>query len=92
MSPRGPGPHAHARVALERAERLATSDRERLFTERLARQYELLKRLRGATQKPNITQLSDDYRVDRRTIRRDLQDLVDRGQLPARVIDGEPPE
>jgi DNA-binding NtrC family response regulator len=78
--------------SLERAERLATSDRERLFTERLARQYELLKRLRGATQKPNISQLSDDYHVDRRTIRRDLHDLVDRGQLPAIVIDGEPRE
>src|SRR5687767_9884759 len=78
--------------SLERAERLATSDRERLFTERLARQYELLKRLRGATQKPNISHLADDYRVDRRTIRRDLHDLVDRGQLPALVVEGEPAE
>ncbi len=78
--------------SLERAERLATSDRERLFTERLARQYELLKRLRGAAQKPNITQLAEDYHVDRRTIRRDLHDLVDRGQLPELVIEGEPAE
>lgn len=78
--------------SLERVERLATSDRERLFTERLARQCELLKRLRGATQKPNISQLSDEYRVDRRTIRRDLHDLVERGQLPPVVIEGEPRE
>jgi DNA-binding NtrC family response regulator len=78
--------------SLERAERLATSERERLFTERLARQYDLLKRLRGATQKPNISQLADDFRVDRRTIRRDLHDLVNRGQLPAIVIEGEPTE
>ena len=78
--------------SLERAERLATSDRERLFTERLARQYELLKRLRGATQKPNISHLADDYRVDRRTIRRDLHDLVNRGQLPPLVVEGEPVE
>ncbi len=78
--------------SLERAELLATSDRERLFTERLARQYELLKRLRGATQKPNITQLAEDCRVDRRTIRRDLHDLVNRGQLPELVIEGEPAE
>ena len=76
--------------SLERAEHIATSDRERLFTERLARQHELLKRLRGAAQKPNITQLADDCRVDRRTIRRDLHDLVNRGQLPAIVIEGEP--
>ena len=78
--------------SLERAERLATSERERLFTERLARQYDLLKRLRGATEKPNISQLSDDFQVDRRTIRRDLRDLVDRGQLPPVVIEGEPLE
>ncbi len=78
--------------SLERAERLATSDRERLFTERLARQYELLKRLRGATQKPNISGLAEEFRVDRRTVRRDLHDLVNRGQLPEIVIDGEPAE
>lgn len=78
--------------SLERAERLATSERERLFTERLGRQYELLKRLRGAMEKPNISQLADDYRVDRRTIRRDLHDLVDRGQLPAIVVAEEPRE
>jgi len=78
--------------SLERAERLATSERERLFTERLARQYDLLKRLRGATQKPNISQLADDFRVDRRTIRRDLHDLVNRHQRPPVVIEGEPPE
>ena len=78
--------------SLERAEHIATSDRERLFTERLARQHVLLKRLRGAAQKPNITQLADDCRVDRRTIRRDLHDLVNRGQLPAIVIEGEPAE
>ncbi len=75
--------------SLERAEHIATNDRERLFTERLARQHELLKRLRGATQKPNISQLAEDYRVDRRTIRRDLQDLVHRGQLPSLIIEGE---
>ena len=78
--------------SLERAERIATSDRERLFTERLARQYHLLKKLRGASTKPNITQLAEAYRVDRRTIRRDLQDLVNRGQIPALVLEGEPAE
>jgi two-component system, cell cycle response regulator DivK len=78
--------------SLERAECLATSERERLFTERLARQYELLKRLRGATHKPNISDLAGEFHVDRRTIRRDLHDLVTRRQLPPVVIEGEPAE
>ncbi len=85
----GFGEMVRAMRSLERAEQIATSERERLFTERLARQHELLKRLRGASQKPNISQLAEDCRVDRRTIRRDLQDLVNRGQLPSIVIEGE---
>ena len=76
--------------SLERAELINTGDRERVFTERLARQHDLLKRLRGATEKPNLTQLAAEYKVDRHTIRRDLHDLVQRGQLPAVVIEGEP--
>jgi CheY-like chemotaxis protein len=76
--------------SLERAELINTGERERVFTERLARQHDLLKRLRGATEKPNLTSLAADYKVDRRTIRRDLHDLVERGQLPPLVIEGEP--
>jgi FixJ family two-component response regulator len=55
--------------SLERAEMIEDGDRERLFTERLARQVELLKR----------------FHVDRKTIRRDLRDLVQRGQLDPSV-------
>ena len=76
--------------SLERAELINTGERERVFTERLARQHDLLKRLRGASEKPNLTQLAADYKVDRRTIRRDLHDLVQRGQLPPLVLEGEP--
>lgn len=76
--------------SLERAELINTGERERIYTERLARQHDLLKRLRRTTEKPNLTQLATDYRVDRRTIRRDLHDLVQRGQLPSLVIEGEP--
>lgn len=68
--------------SLEDAEKIESGDRERLFTERLARQLELIRRFRGATDKPNISQLSDEFGVDRKTIRRDLHDLVARGQLP----------
>jgi len=76
--------------SLEHAELINTGERERVFTERLARQHDLLKRLRGAAEKPNLTQLATEYKVDRRTIRRDLHDLVQRGQLTALVIEGEP--
>lgn len=76
--------------SLERAELINTGERERVFTERLARQHELLKRLRSTTEKPNLTSLAADCNVDRRTIRRDLHDLVQRGQLPPLVLEGEP--
>jgi predicted DNA-binding transcriptional regulator YafY len=52
-----------------------------LFTERLARQIELLKRFRGSTRKPNLSELAGEFHVDRKTIRRDLHDLIQRGQL-----------
>lgn len=72
--------------SLEEAEKIETGDRERLFTERLARQLALLRRFRSATTKPNISQLSEEFRVDRKTIRRDLQDLATRGQVPADIL------
>lgn len=71
--------------SLERAEKIEPNDPERRFTERLARQNDLLKRLRGARQKPNITHLAAEYRVSRRTILRDLHDLIQRGQLDPQV-------
>lgn len=77
----GLGEAVSALRSLERAELLEDGDRERLFTERLARQHELLKRLRGSREKPNISELAGEFHVDRKTIRRDLHDLVQRGQL-----------
>jgi len=55
------------------------------FVERLARQHELLKRLRGASDKPNISALAREFNVARKTIHRDLHDLIQRGQLDAAV-------
>ena len=81
----GLGETVQALHSLERAELIEDSDRERLFTERLGRQHELLKRLRAAQDKPNISQLAEEFRVDRKTIRRDLHDLVQRGQLDMSV-------
>jgi DNA-binding NtrC family response regulator len=71
--------------SLERAEKIESTDPERRFTERLARQNDLLKRLRSADGKPNITHLAAAFRVSRRTILRDLHDLIRRGQLDESV-------
>ncbi len=67
--------------SLERAEMLRTNEPERQFTERLGRQQELLKMLRHAGAPANISALARQLQVSRRTISRDLQDLIARGQL-----------
>lgn len=77
----GLGETVRALQSLERAERIENNEPERRFTERLARQHELLKRLRGTSEKPNISRLAREFSVARRTILRDLHDLVQRGQL-----------
>lgn len=71
--------------SLERAERLQALGMERRFTRRLDRQHDLLKRLRKTTERPNISALAREYEVGRKTIIRDLHDLIRRGQLDARV-------
>lgn len=71
--------------SLERAEKIEANEPERRFTERLARQYELLKRLRCAEHRPNISLLAREFSVSRKTIIRDLHDLIQRGQLDPAV-------
>ena len=71
--------------SLERAEKIEENEPERRFVERLSRQNELLKRLRGASEKPNISALARDFNVSRKTIHRDLQDLIQRSQLDPTV-------
>ncbi|MDB6041282.1 MAG: ntrX [Verrucomicrobiales bacterium] len=78
--------------SLERAEMIHTSEPERQFAERLARQHELLKKLRNgvsAGERANVSALAREFRVSRRTIARDLQDLVSRGQLDPSVYPDE---
>lgn len=67
--------------SLERAEKIESSEPDRRFTERLARQHEMIKQLRNTTERPNISALSRSFNVSRKTIIRDLQDLIRRGQL-----------
>jgi DNA-binding NtrC family response regulator len=72
--------------SLEKAEKIDAAEPDRRFTERLARQHELLKKLRGTTDRPNISELSRDYNVSRKTIIRDLRELIQRGQLPEEIF------
>jgi DNA-binding NtrC family response regulator len=81
----GLGETVAALQSLERAEKIESSEPDRRFTERLARQHELIKQLRGASSRPNISGLSREFNVSRKTIIRDLQDLIRRGQLPEEI-------
>lgn len=81
----GMGEAIRALQSLERAEKIEASEPDRRFTERLARQHEMIKRLRGSTERPNISGLSREFNVSRKTIIRDIQDLIRRGQLPEEI-------
>lgn len=86
LSECGVGEAVQVLRSLENAEKIAATEPERRFTERLARQHELLKRLRGSKQPANISALSREFNVHRKTIQRDLADLVQRGQLDASIL------
>ena len=67
--------------SLERAEKVESNEPERLFAERLARQHAILNKTRGASERPNVSALARQFNVSRKTIQRDLVDLVKRGQI-----------
>ena len=71
--------------SLERSNQIEHNAPERQFTQRLARQHALVTRFRDASEKPNISALSREFGVDRRTIQRDLTELVNRGQIAESV-------
>jgi CheY-like chemotaxis protein len=72
--------------SLERAENIEPGDPDRRYLARLVRQHEMLKRLRASSEPANISELSREFGVARRTIARDLRELIQRGQLtPAHV-------
>jgi len=82
----GLGETVRSLQSLERAEKIDSTEPERRFTERLARQHELLNRLRRTADRANISQLAREFKVSRRTIARDLHDLVNRGQIDSSVL------
>jgi DNA-binding NtrC family response regulator len=79
--------------ALERSRR---KDAEELFTrstDRLVRQNRIQEMVGKSTERPNISALAREFRVARRTIIRDLQELIRRGQLkPEAYPEWEKPE
>jgi DNA-binding NtrC family response regulator len=71
--------------ALERARRADAEDLFTRSTDRLTRQNRIGKMLDKSQQRPNISALAREFRVARRTIIRDLQELIRRGQLKPEI-------
>ena len=72
----------------ESLERSKRSDIETLLSrsiDRLSRQHQIRLRLEDSKQRPNISALAREYRVARRTIIRDLQEMIRRGELDPSV-------
>ena len=72
--------------ALERSKRV---DAEMLFsrsTDRLSRQTEIRRLIGNSQERPNVSALAREFKVARRTIIRDLQELIRRGELKSDVF------
>ncbi len=68
--------------ALERSRRPDAMELFSRSTDRLARQNRILELVKKSPERPNISALAREFKVARRTIIRDLQELIRRGQLP----------
>jgi DNA-binding NtrC family response regulator len=71
--------------ALERSHRTDALDLFSRSTDRLSRQNQLLQAIGKSAARPNISALARQHHVARRTIIRDLQELIRRGQLKPEV-------
>lgn len=71
--------------ALERSRRVDALDLFSRSTDRLSRQNQICEGLKSTRERANISALARRFGVARRTIIRDLQELIRRGQLPAKV-------
>jgi len=71
--------------ALERSRRVDALDLFSRSTDRLSRQTKIRELLKKSRERPNISALARDFRVARRTIIRDLQELIRRGELKPEV-------
>lgn len=71
--------------ALERAHRVDAQELFSRSTDRLNRQNRIVELVRESKERPNISGLAREFGVARRTIIRDLQELIRRGQLPPEI-------
>jgi len=71
--------------ALERSHRVDALDLFSRSTDRLSRQNQIRERMGKSKERPNISALAREFGVARRTIIRDLQELIRRGQLKPEV-------
>jgi CheY-like chemotaxis protein len=72
--------------ALERSKRIDADILLSRSADRLSRQNSLLALVKNNPERPNISALARRFRVARRTIIRDLQELIRRGQVPPEVF------
>jgi DNA-binding NtrC family response regulator len=71
--------------ALERSKRADIEDLLSRSTDRLSRQTQIRQMLAQTVERPNISALARHFKVARRTIIRDLQELIRRGELEPAV-------
>jgi DNA-binding NtrC family response regulator len=71
--------------ALERSNRVDASELLSRSSDRLSRQTQIRQALARTSERPNISALAREFRVARRTIIRDLQELIRRGELKPEV-------
>jgi DNA-binding NtrC family response regulator len=67
--------------ALERSRRVDAQELLSRSTDRLSRQNQMLALLSSSSTRPNISRLARTFGVARRTIIRDLQEMIRRGQI-----------
>jgi DNA-binding NtrC family response regulator len=71
--------------ALERSQRVDATELLSRSTDRLARQNQIREQVLSLKERPNISALGRQFGVARRTIIRDLQELIRRGQLKPEI-------
>jgi len=71
--------------ALERSRRVDIQELLSRSTDRLSRQTQIRQMLAATDERPNISALARQFKVARRTIIRDLQELIRRGELRPEV-------